>query len=730
MKLIVQVLLSTYPSAFNSTKRRKYGNLPSTQRCIQETVVGGAMIDSSRETPQQDSSISRAADKKNRYYSLLYAEMAERKRAEEHLRRSNLLLQALSQAQLHYVAGTDLSLVFSSLLRSLLTALHAQQGLLRDHKVTDETPNTSRLLIHESQAEGWEQVHLNPIADQVWLTRRPILLTSDHNRDALPNLSPDAPSCYFLGLPIAGGVNFAGETILEEPLDSDKIVGVIVIAGRADDYDPDNLELLQPLLATCAQLILAHRNDQRRRAAELALAEERSLLAQRVAERTAELSFSNAELARAAHAKDEFLATMNHELRTPLNAVLLYAESLQTQLPGPLNERQLRAVGGIHESAHHLLSLINDILDVAKMDAGKLSLDITSSEVESVCQSSLRLVAEMAQQKQLDLRFRRNPIVTRLDVDERRLKQMLMNLLSNAIKFTPEGGRVGLEVDGDIENDFVHFTVWDTGSGIAAEDIKKLFQPFVQLDSRHVRQHGGTGLGLFLVYRMAELHGGSVSVTSQIHQGSRFTISLPWHQQRQPASPDSLQLPSLATLPSHPNNDMLRNPVTDSAGPWGQQPDNAMEQVSQIAQPAAIPQLDASSNLAVLVVDDNEANLRVLLDFLQEWHCRVLVARTGAEAVQQAKEERPALILMDIQMPEMNGLDAIRLIRSEEASKPNQHQSYIVALTALAMPGDREQCLAAGADDYISKPIRIERLTEVLSLHLQRSSLTTLKKQL
>jgi CheY-like chemotaxis protein len=146
------------------------------------------------------------------------------------------------------------------------------------------------------------------------------------------------------------------------------------------------------------------------------------------------------------------------------------------------------------------------------------------------------------------------------------------------------------------------------------------------------------------------------------------------------------------------------------------------------------PQLYAPSNPSVLVVDDNEANLRVLLDFLQEWHCRVLVARTGAEAVQQAKEERPALILMDIQMPEMNGLDAIRLIRTEEASKPNQHQShrqsYIVALTALAMPGDREQCLAAGADDYISKPIQIERLTEVLSLHLQRSSLTALKKQL
>jgi CheY-like chemotaxis protein/nitrogen-specific signal transduction histidine kinase len=441
------------------------------------------------------------------------------------------------------------------------------------------------------------------------------------------------------------------------------------------------------------------------------------LLAQRVTERTAELSFTNAELARAARAKDEFLATMNHELRTPLNAVLLYAESLQTQLPGPLNERQLRAVSGIRESAQHLLLLINDILDVAKMDAGKLSLDIASCSVENVCHSSLRLVAEMAQKKRLGLHFHRDPIVSKLDADERRLKQMLVNLLSNAIKFTPEGGKIGLEVNGDADNNTVFFTVWDTGIGLSADDSKKLFQPFVQLDSSHARQHGGSGLGLFLVYRMAELHGGGISVSSELNQGSRFTISLPWHQRRQAFHIEGRPSQAVESLlTTHADADAALGGVSETSNHRLGSVVTELEQLSQLTQiPQFTPPLLADHVPSVLIADDNEANIRVMTDLLQGWQCRVLVARTGVEAVQQTKEERPDLILMDIQMPEMNGLDAIRLIRAE----PQSSRIPIVALTALAMPGDREQCLAAGADDYISKPIQIERLTEVLNARLQ-----------
>jgi signal transduction histidine kinase/ActR/RegA family two-component response regulator len=688
--------------------------------CHGKTAAGRIMVDTFRETKHVDNSISRAADRKNQYYSLLYSEMAERKRVEENLRRSNLLLQALSQAQLRYVAGTELASVFSSLLQTLLAVTQAHQGFLREQNHTENTPGYSCLSIMEgpNKAEG-ESGYFAAIANQVSESGRIILV---HPAGEPNNIIPpqSITTAYFLGLPISVITTSVGEAAANAPQTSESLVGVIVVAGRAEDFDPSILELMQPLVATCAQLIVAHRNDARRRAAELALAEERVLLAQRVAERTAELSFSNAELARTARAKDEFLATMNHELRTPLNAVLLYSESLQTQLPGPLNERQLRAATGIRESANHLLLLINDILDVAKMDAGKLSLDITSFAVENVCQSSLRLISEMAQKKRLELHYERNASVTQLDADERRLKQMLVNLLSNAVKFTPEGGKVGLEIHGDAENNIISFTVWDTGIGIAQADIKKLFQPFVQLDGSHVRQHGGTGLGLFLVYRMAELHAGSISVTSELHQGSRFTISLPWRQRRHSFNIDEMMAPATiqGTSSQAESTVPAEGTVKDKQGENGNLwlPTHKADH-----DPATTPAMTKSTSKlidhipSVLIADDNEANIRVMTDFLQEWHCRLLIARTGVEAVQQTKEEHPDLVLMDIQMPEMNGLDAIRLIRTE----PSLRDIPIVALTALAMPGDRDQCLAAGANDYLSKPIQIERLTEVLNLHLK-----------
>ena len=166
-------------------------------------------------------------------------------------------------------------------------------------------------------------------------------------------------------------------------------------------------------------------------------------------------------------------------------------------------------------------------MDISKVEAGKLDLEIGPVSVESVCQASLRLVKELAHQKQLKVSTTFNNIITILQADERRLKQILVNLLSNAIKFTPEGGEIGLEVGEDTEKQVIHFTVWDTGIGISREDMRQLFQPFVQLDSSLARQYAGTGLGLSLVLRLVELHRGGISMESEVGQGSRFTISLP-----------------------------------------------------------------------------------------------------------------------------------------------------------------------------------------------------------
>jgi len=263
-----------------------------------------------------------------------------------------------------------------------------------------------------------------------------------------------------------------------------------------------------------------------RKQMEVALETERNQLAQRVEERTADLSRANLSLARALRVKDEFLANMSHELRTPLNAILGLSESLAEQIAGPLNEKQQKYINTISESGHHLLSLINDILDLAKIEAGQITLDINKVDIRSVCQSSLRMVKQLAQKKNQEVSLEIDKHLGLMWADERRLKQMIVNLLGNAVKFTPENGKLGLEVHGDEASNQITFTVWDHGIGIKKEDMARLFQPFVQLDSGLAREATGTGLGLALVKELVEAMGGTVSVESTPGEGSCFAVRL------------------------------------------------------------------------------------------------------------------------------------------------------------------------------------------------------------
>jgi signal transduction histidine kinase len=282
---------------------------------------------------------------------------------------------------------------------------------------------------------------------------------------------------------------------------------------------------IQAQQAAALQLSLADRQR-----AEQALLKERALLARRVEERTADLSAANAELARAARLKDEFLTTMSHELRTPLTAVLGLAQLLQQGVYGPLAPKHQRPLQQIEASGKHLLDLINDILDFAKVAAGHLDLTCSAVAVVALCQRSLEVLTPLAQKKQIAVALQLDPAIQMICGDERRLRQILINLLSNAVKFTPDGGQVGVELSGDCMQQVVRLTVWDSGVGIAEADLPRLFKPFVQLDSSLTRQYEGSGLGLALVARIVELHGGSISVTSTLGQGSRFTVVLPWSE--------------------------------------------------------------------------------------------------------------------------------------------------------------------------------------------------------
>jgi CheY-like chemotaxis protein/anti-sigma regulatory factor (Ser/Thr protein kinase) len=370
---------------------------------------------------------------------------------------------------------------------------------------------------------------------------------------------------------------------------------------------------------------------------------------------------------------------MSHELRTPLTSILGNAEILIDQHKGPLNEGQCRSLKTIEESAKHLLSLINDILDVAKVEAGKMPLAWDQVPTRQLCEASLRLIRQSAEHKSQQLSSKIDPEVKIISGDSRRLKQLLVNLLSNAVKFTSQGGEIGLDVVGDKVRKQVRFTVWDTGIGIDEKQQKQLFKPFVQLDSKLSRRYQGTGLGLALVYRMAELHNGCVEVESKLGEGSRFTVILPW-------DPSSTAPPSPGTPKSRP-----------------ELPEQSIA--------------DATTGVTVLLAEDDEAILTLLTDFLQTMGYIVISAQDGEAAVSIALEQRPDVILMDIQMPGMDGLQAIEHLRQIRGFR----KTPIIALTALAMPGDRERCLEAGADDYLGKPVGLKELHQRIQSWVRRS---------
>ena len=402
-------------------------------------------------------------------------------------------------------------------------------------------------------------------------------------------------------------------------------------------------------------------------------------LEQRVADRTAELLLANSELSRVMRSKDDFLSAMSHELRTPLNAILGLSESLAEGVYGDMNTKQVKSINTIAESGHHLLALINDLLDIAKIGAGKMELELTNTHVEDVCQASLRLVLELAQKKNLKLALSMDNKSVMLTADERRLKQILVNLLSNAVKFTPEGGSVTLATTCDVESESLMFSVRDTGIGIAAEDLSRLFSPFTQLDSKLSRQYAGTGLGLTLVLRLVEMHGGSVTVESEIGKGSCFTIRIPCK--------------GLDTLITH--------------NPSG---------TTSLSEITSIQELPSNTPL-ILVADDNEINLMTVTDYLRANKLRVIQARDGLEAVKMVREHAPSLVLMDIQMPLMDGLDAIAHLRADD-----KHTTMpIIALTSRAMVGDRERCIAVGANDYLSKPVNMKQLVKTIHTHLPKN---------